>query len=307
MIPVVAVVGPTAVGKTALSIKLAQCFQGEIINADSRQVYRGMDIGTAKPGPEERRGVLHHLLDIRDPSCPFDLGTFLSLARSSIECIHSRGMLPFVVGGSGQYLWGLLEGWEAPPAPPDPEFRRAKQSQAEQQGAASLYQELQRLDPDRASQLDPRNLRRVIRALEVHHVTGDLPSALQSRSSPPYSFLIIGLTMSRECLYRRIDQRVDGMIARGFLGEVVRLSEKGHEPGVGPLNGPGYLELGLYLDGTISLAEAVQRTKFQTHRLARRQHSWFKPSDPRIHWLDASDPQVEEQAAALTEAFRQVR
>ena len=303
----VTIVGPTAVGKTGLSILLAQRFQGEIVNADSRQVYQGMDIGTAKPDPEERRNVPHHLLDIRDPSCPIDLGTYLPLARSRVRDIHMRGRLPLVVGGSGQYLWGLLEGWKVPPVPPDPEFRRAKQEEAQQRGAESLHQELEKLDPDRAAQLDPRNVRRVIRALEVHRAIGKQSSAVPASFFPGYRSLIIGLTMPRESLYRRIDQRVDGMVAQGLLGEVLALTKAGHQPGVGPLNGPGYLEVGQYLDGAISWDEAVQRTKYRTHRLVRRQYTWFKAGDPRIHWLDASAPDIVERASALTETFRQGR
>ena len=300
----VAIVGPTAVGKTELSVKLAHRYPGEIINSDSRQVYRGMDIGTAKPGPGERGQVPHHLLDIRDPDSPFDLGTFLPLAKNCIQDIRQRERLPFVVGGSGQYIWALLEGWDVPGVPPDPEFRAAMRIEAEQRGPVALHEELRSVDPDRAAQLDPRNVRRVIRALEIYHATEKAASERQGKTGKPFKALVIGLTMARESLYRRIDRRVDDMVAEGLLEEVVHLSQLGYQPGVGPLDGPGYRELGLYLTGTISWEEAVQRTKFQTHRLARRQYSWFKPKDPRINWLEAAALDTEERAAELIENFR---
>ncbi len=304
MPPVVAIVGPTAVGKTGLSVKLAQMLKGEIINSDSRQVYRGMDIGTAKPSPTERCQAPHHLLDIREPRQPLDLGAFLPLARSCIQDIHGRKRLPLVVGGSGQYVWALLEGWEVPAVPPDPAFRRAKYLQAEQLGPDALYQELQGVDPHRATQVDSRNVRRVIRALEVFRATGQTASSRSAKAANTFRSLVLGLTMPRESLYRRIDQRVDRMVADGLLEEVIRLSDMGYQAGEGPLNGPGYRELGLYLSGAISWEEAVQRTKFQTHRLARSQYSWFKLKDPRIHWLDAAESDTDERAAALIEDFR---
>jgi tRNA dimethylallyltransferase len=293
------IVGPTATGKTRLAISLARRFNGEIINADSRQVYRYMDIGTAKPTSEEQKQAPHHLLDLLPPDQSFDLGTFLSLARKAIEEIHGRGHLPMVVGGTGQYIWALLEGWEVPAAPPDPGFRRAKEQEAAQQGALALYQELQKIDPQRAGELDPRNVRRVIRALEIYHTTQRKPSDYRKKTSPGLDSLIIGLTMDREGLYRRIDERVDQMIESGLLNEVRNLAGMGFRLGMGPLDSPGYRELGQYLAGEITLDEAVQRTKYQTHQLARRQYTWFKLNDPRIRWLDASSPDLAEQAASL--------
>jgi len=294
-----AIVGPTAVGKTQLAVELCQRFSGEVINADSRQVYRQMDIGTAKPTPEERAQAPHHLLDLLDPSEHFGLGAFLPLAQAATSDISARGKLPIVAGGTGQYLWALLEGQSVPPVPPDPEFRAAlEQEAAEEGGAQILHDRLREIDPARADALDPRNVRRVVRALEIYHATNKKPSELVQSSPDISAHLVIGLTMERKALYRRIDSRVDAMMKAGFLAEVERLAEAGYPMGEGALDSPGYRELGQHLLGELSLDEAVSRTKTQTHRLARRQYTWFKPSDPRIIWLDASGPDTPEQAAA---------
>ena len=285
-------------GKTRLAVALAQRFQGEIVNADSRQVYRHMDIGTAKPTASERREAPHHLLDILDSSQSFGLGSFLSLAGSAIAEIRDRGLLPMVVGGTGQYIWALLEGWDVPQVPPDPDFRRAKLAELAQDGPLALHQELRRIDSQRARELDPRNTRRVIRALEVHNSTGRPPSDFPRRSAPMPATLVLGLTMDRRELYQRIDDRVDQMVADGLEDEVRRLAAMGLPLGQGPLASPGYGEMGLYLAGDISLSEAVQRTKFRTHRLVRRQYTWFKLLDPRISWLDAAASDLEDRAAA---------
>ena len=290
-------------GKTRLAVALAQRFQGEIVNADSRQVYRHMDIGTAKPTAVERRKANHHLLDILDPRQNFGLGSFLSLAGSAIAEIRDRGHLPMVVGGTGQYIWALLEGWDVPQVPPDPNFRRAKLAELAKDGPLALHQELRRIDSKRAGELDPRNARRVIRALEVHNSTGRAPSDFVRRSAPMPTTFVLGLTMDRRELYQRIDDRVDQMVADGLEDEVRRQAAMGLPMGQGPLASPGYAEMGLYLAGDISLAEAVQRTKFRTHRLVRRQYTWFKLRDPRISWLDAAGPDLDNRAAAELKDF----
>jgi tRNA dimethylallyltransferase len=301
--PLLAIVGPTAAGKTRLAVALAHRFKGEIINADSRQVYRGMDIGTAKPTPQELQQASHHLINILDPYHDFALGAFLPLAREALDDMRSRGRLPLLVGGTGQYVWALLEGWDVPQVPPDPEFRRAREQEAQEAGEAALYRKLQQIDPQRAGELDPRNVRRVIRALEIYHVTGRPPSHFRRRTTPPEHPLVLGLTMAREELYRRIDRRVDLMMDQGFLDEVRTLAARGYRLGRGALASPGYRELGHYLEGEISLVEAVQRTKFQTHRLARRQYAWFRLNDPRISWLPADSPDLEGRAAGLLNDF----
>jgi len=297
------IVGPTAVGKTSLAVSLARRFGGEIINADSRQVYRYMDIGTAKPAPEEQSQVPHHLLDLLDPNQDFGLGSFLSLARGIIREIHDRGGLPIVAGGTGQYIWALLEGWQVPKVPPDPEFRKAKEIEAEQYGAMALHQKLQQVDPQRAAQLDPRNVRRVIRALEIYQSGQRGLSGSPRQAGPMADVLVIGLNLDRRDLYRRIDDRIDRMLDAGLVEEVRSIAALGYPTGIGPLSSPGYRELGQFLSGEIALDEAVQRTKYQTHRLARRQNTWFKRNDSRIRWLEADSPDLEERAAGLVESF----
>ena len=302
-VPLIAIVGPTAAGKTRLSIALAQRFNGEIINADSRQVYRHMDIGTAKPTPQEQQQVPHHLIDILDPDQDFALGAFLSLAHGAIDDIRNRGRWPILAGGTGQYVWALLEGWDVPRVPPDLEFRRGKEEEVRETGAAALHQQLAQIDPQRAGELDPRNVRRVVRALEIYHATGRPPSDYRKRRPQEEFSLVVGLTLPREELYRRIDQRVDRMMELGLLDEVRTLLARGYRWDQGPLASPGYRELGQHLDGEISLDQAVQRTKFRTHQLARRQYTWFKLNDPRISWLDALDPDLEGRAGRMLESF----
>ena len=210
--------------------------------------------------------------------------------------------MPIVVGGTGQYVWALNEGWEIPKIPPDAAYRSQLESEAAEQGGHVLHQRLQQIDPQRASQLDPRNLRRVIRALEIYHTTGTKPSVIATASGKGRPGTVLGLTMPRERLYSRIDRRVDQMMADGFLDEAASLAERGFALGQGPLACPGYKELGQHLAGELSLEEAVQRTKFQTHRLARRQYTWFKPTDSRIAWLDGEDPGSLQAALRLVKA-----
>ena len=301
--PLVAVVGPTAVGKTALALALAQRFNGEIVNADSRQVYTGMDIGTAKPTAAELRAAPHHLVDIRPPDTPLSLGEYLPLAREAIARISARGRLPILCGGSGQYVWALLEGWQTPAVPPNPELRAELERRAARSGTAALWQELHRLDPRRAAAVDPHNLRRIIRALEIHYAAGPGVSPAARTERPPYRTLIIGLTAARAALYARIDARFDRMMAAGLPAEARRLAAAGCPLGQGPLSGMGYRQLGQYFAGQLTLADAVARAKTQTHRLVRRQYTWFKPSDARIHWLDATAALPLAAAAALVAPF----
>ena len=301
--PLVCIVGPTAVGKTALAVELAQRFGGEVVNADSRQVYRGMTIGTAKPTEAEQAAAPHHLVDILDPPESFGLGLFIEYATEAIRDIRGRGLLPVVCGGTGQYVWALAEGQQLAAVPPDPGFRAELEAEAEQGGAGALHERLAAIDPARAAALDARNVRRVIRALEIHHVTGRLPSELQPVAAPTGNALVLGLTMPRDALYRRIDERVDLMMTNGFLREVEELRAAGFPMKLGPLNSPGYRELGQYLEGELSLEEAIERTKTQTHRLARRQYTWFKLGDPRIHWLEAGELMAVQRAVCAVSEF----
>lgn len=303
----IAVVGPTAVGKTSLAVALARRFNGEIVNADSRQVYTGMDIGTAKPTPAERRGARHHLIDIRLPDSPFSLGEFLPLARKTIDAIASAGKVPILCGGTGQYVWALLEGWTVPQVPPEPGLRARLERRIEKHGAATLWRDLQDLDPARAAQVDPQNPRRIIRALEILNATGHAVDAVSKHPDPPYRSLVIGLTADRAVLYGRIDARFDSMMDDGLLDEARRLDAAGFALGKEALSGVGYTELGLYLAGEMTLDEAVARSKTRTHRLVRRQYTWFKLSDPRINWLDATRELPVDLAASLVRDFLEAR
>ena len=298
--PVLYIVGPTAAGKTRLGIDLAQRFAGEIINADSRQVYLHMDIGTAKASEEEQRQAPHHLLNLLPPDEDFSLGMFLSLAGQAIREIEGRGKLPVVVGGTGQYIWALREGWNVPEVPPDADFRSRLEEEAAREGSAYLYRRLQEVDPNRAREIAPQNLRRIIRALEVHHLTGNAPSSYGRDSTRETPGLMLGITMDRQRLYGRIDHRVDQMMEKGLQAEAQRISNMGYSLGKGPLDSPGYRELGQHFAGELSLQEAVQRTKFQTHRLARRQYTWFKPTDSRINWLEGEAPDLTSTACDIT-------
>ena len=301
MKPLGAIVGPTATGKSPLAIALARAFQGEVVNADSRQVYRLMDVGTAKPTREEQAQVPHHLLDLVNPGQEFSLALFLRHATQAIAATHAQGKLPLLVGGTGQYVWALLEGWEVPLVAPDPDLRLRLEEQAHSQGVASLYAQLQQVDPEAAARVHPHNLRRIIRALEVYHQTGVAFSQARGKSTPPYRTLVLGLTLPRQELYTRIDQRVDRMLGQGWIEEVRHLMELGYSPDDAALSSLGYRELVAYLQGQLSLEEATQRIKHATHRFARHQEAWFRLRDPRIHWLKAS-PAAYEDACALVAA-----
>jgi len=299
----VAVVGPTATGKTSLAVELARRFRGEIVGADSRQVYRHMDIGTSKPTAEERARARHHLIDVVDPDAPFSLGQWLELAQAALDDVWSRGRQPvptgrqamptgrqaLLVGGTGQYVWALLEGWRVPRVPPQPEFRR----RMEQGSAGELFEAVRRIDPPAAERIGPANRRRLIRALEVHEVTGRPISYWQAKEPPGFETLVIGLRLPRDELYRRIDQRVERMIAAGLIEETRRLLAMGYSRELPSMSGIGYKEACAHLAGEMTLAEAAARIKTETHRLARHQNAWFKADDPRIRWLDAGDDTVE--------------
>ncbi len=289
--PLVAIVGPTAAGKTALAVRLAQAVGGEVVSADSRQVYRGMDIGTAKATPEEQAGVPHHLLDVVDPDQALSLAEFQALAYAAIDGILARGRVPFLVGGTGQYAMAVLEGWQVPRVPPDEQLRQELGRQAEKEGAPALHARLEALDPAAARRIDPRNVRRVIRALEVCLATGRPISQQQAKAPPPYRILILGLQVARAVLYERIDRRVEAMMAAGLEDEVQRLVVAGYDFGLPAMSGVGYGQFRPYLAGEASLEDTVQAIKRASRRFVRHQANWFQPGDSRIHWLDASsDP-----------------
>jgi tRNA dimethylallyltransferase len=296
---VIAIVGPTAVGKSELALQLAQCFSLEIISADSRQVYRYMDIGTNKPSPAETAAVPHHVIDVVEPDQDFSLAMYHQLAFEALKAIRQKDKVPLLVGGSGLYVWSLMEGWRIPQVPPDREMRGRLESRAEQDDSQSLYRELQAIDPAAAERIDPSNIRRIIRALEIYYATGQPPSQLQRKEKPGFSILVIGLTQERSELYRRIDERADKMIQRGLVEEVEELLRKGYSPSLPSMSGIGYKQIGQFLRGEMTLPEAVDKMKYETHRLARHQYAWFRLSDSRIRWFDVSGTQGKGSIVAL--------
>ncbi|MFC1983949.1 tRNA (adenosine(37)-N6)-dimethylallyltransferase MiaA [Chloroflexota bacterium] len=281
----VAIVGPTGIGKSQLAIRVAQTFNGEIISADSRQIYRYMDIGTATPSREELSLVPHHLINILKPDEDFGLAQYQELAYRAIDDIHQRKKLPILVGGSGQYVWTVLEGWGIPRVPPDMEFRRSMEEKVAKVGKDKLYQELEEIDPIAAQRIDQRNVRRVIRALEVHRGTETSLSHPQYKKAPPFNTLIIGLTADRAELYSRIDLRVDKMIDQGLVAEVEKLVNMGYDFNLPAMSSIGYKQIGMFLNGELTLATAIQQIKFETHRFVRQQYNWFQLKDDRIKWF----------------------
>jgi tRNA dimethylallyltransferase len=295
--PLVVLVGPTGVGKTAVSLRLAETLNGEIVSADSRQVYRGMDIGTAKATPEERHRVRHHLIDTVTPDETLTLAEYQEMAYAAIDAIHARGRLALLVGGTGQYVRAVAEGWGIPRVPPQERLREA----LDELSTGELARWLVKLDPAAAQRLDPRNRRRVIRALEVTLVSGRPISEQQKKHPPSYRVLQVGLTLSRSQLYQRIDERVDHMMEAGLLEETRRLKEE-YGCDVPAMSGLGYAQLCAYLQGEMSLDEAVTAIKHETHRFVRHQANWFKPDDPRIHWFRVTG--LERTAVAVEQFVR---
>lgn len=286
--PLVAIIGPTAVGKTEISIHLAERLNGEIVSADSRLLYRGMDIGTAKPSPEDRARVPHHLIDVTEPENPWSLGLFRRAAHEAIEAIHLRGRLPFLVGGTGQYVSAILEGWSPPPKSDDPDVRSELEDFATAHGSQALHERLADVDPDTASRIDHRNVRRVVRALEIYHVTGFPPSQQRKVQPPPFRILRVGLSLPRAELYARIDARIDAMLETGLVKEVEWLLARGLPPDLPAMTAIGYHQIADYLQRVISLDEAVRRMRRATRQFVRGQSNWFKADDPHIHWFEAS-------------------
>ena len=279
------IVGPTASSKTAASLELAARTSIEIVNADSRQVYRGMSIGTAKPTGADLAAVPHHLIDIAAPDEPFSLAAFLGLARAAIHGAAGRGATPVAVGGAGQYVWGLAEGWSAPAVPPNHALRQELEAVAKRDGPIALHERLRAVDPGSADAIDPRNVRRVARAIEVWQATGAPFSQQRAKVDPGFAPIILGLHPGREELRRRIDERVDSMLERGWLDEVRDMLGAGYGPELPSFSSAGYREMAAHVAGEVSLDEAAARAKHATHRLARSQGAWFKANDSRIAWF----------------------
>jgi tRNA dimethylallyltransferase len=284
----IVLIGPTAVGKTKLSIELAKQFNGEIISGDSMQIYRGMDIGTAKITPEEMDGIPHHLIDIKDPEESFSTAEFQELVRMKIEEISSKGKMPMIVGGTGLYIQSVIYDYHFTNAPSDPEFRSVLEKEADEHGPDLLHERLKAADPESASRIHPNNVRRVIRALEIVHCTGKTVIELQENQSPEllYDTAVIGLTMDRDILYERINLRVDLMIKQGLLEEVKYFYDKGLR-GCQSIQAIGYKELYDYFNGEISLEEAVENLKQNSRRYAKRQLTWFR-NKMNVEWFDMS-------------------
>jgi tRNA dimethylallyltransferase len=286
---IIAVVGPTASGKSELALQLASEFNGEIVNADSRQIYRYLDIGTAKPSLSDRKLVPHHLVDFVDPDESFSLALYQSMAYEKFDDIMERGNLPFLVGGTGQYIWATVQGWKVPEVAPDYELRSSLEKKARDEGNDALYEMLKSVNPEVAARIDPSNVRRVIRALEITSNKPEATSVLWQKEAHPYKFLIIGLTMERKLLYQRIDKRAEMMIDSGLLEETKSIMMKGYTLDLPSLSGIGYRQMGKVLDGELNMEVALERMKFETHKFARRQYTWFRKNDSQIHWFDVYD------------------
>ncbi|MFC2034042.1 tRNA (adenosine(37)-N6)-dimethylallyltransferase MiaA [Chloroflexota bacterium] len=285
----VVIIGPTAIGKSHLSLSLAKTFDGEIVSADSRQVYRYMDIGTAKPTPQELSFIPHHLINIINPDQDFSLAQYQQLTFKAITDIQQRNKITLFTGGSGLYVWAVLEGWLIPKVPPDMEFRRSLEAKAAAGDSDEIYQELMQVDPTAARNIGQYNIRRLIRALEVCKYS-DIPfSQLQNKQAPPFEYLVLGLTTDRTELHRRIDLRVDEMIEQGLVEEVKKLVEMGYGFNLPAMSSIGYQQIGMFLNGEITLEVAIQQIKTETHRFVRRQYNWFRLRDKRIQWFDIKD------------------
>ena len=301
----IAVVGSTATGKSRVAVELADSLDGEIINVDSRLFYRGMDVATAKPNAAERRGMTHHLIDILDPDEPFSLSEFLDRARATITDISSRGKLPILVGGSGQYVWALLEGWKVPEIEPDQELRTELENTLADEGVSALVSILTQLSPEIAEKTERENPRRVIRAIE--RIKSGASSAFDTRSKPdesPYDARVIGLSVERSVLHQRVLDRLELMKSNGWFDEVVNLREAGYSDDGRALSGIGYRQMIGHLDGKYDFDEAVRKTAVATNRLIRQQGNWFRRDDPRISWFDMTNDENEGIRSIVDSASR---
>jgi len=283
-----AIVGPTATGKTETSILVAESLDGEIVSADSMQVYRGMDIGTAKPTQEQRSRVPHHLIDIIDPDEPFSVAEYQARADAALADIWARGRQPVLVGGSGLYIRAVLQDMDFNNTPADPEFRRRLAAEAKSKGARALHEWLADVDPQAAGRIHPNDEKRIIRALEVAEQRGGLTARsrkVDRRNAARYNSARYGLTLDRSELYRRIEDRVDAMIDEGLVEEVRQLLDAGYSESLVAMKGLGYAQIAPYVRGQQSLDEAVRRLKRDTRRFAKRQFTWFR-ADSEIEWID---------------------
>ncbi|WP_445487339.1 tRNA (adenosine(37)-N6)-dimethylallyltransferase MiaA [Niallia sp. 03133] len=286
---VIVLIGPTAVGKTKLSIELAKRFNGEIISGDSMQIYKKMDIGTAKINQEEMEGIPHHLIDIKNPDEHFSVAEFQTLVREKISEITNRGKIPFIVGGTGLYIQSVLYDYQFQETPTDINYRQQLESFAQKEGSEAIHAELMIKDSDSANAIPHQNVRRVIRALEIFHVTGKKASDWQKEQSQEllYDAEIIGLTMDRDLLYNRINERVDKMVEEGLVKEVKNLYDSGLK-NCQSIQAIGYKELYKYFDGFLLFEDAIDELKQNSRRYAKRQLTWFR-NKMSVKWFDMTD------------------
>lgn len=284
---IIGVVGPTASGKTDYAIRLAKERGGEVVSCDSMQIYRHMDIGTAKPTSEEMQGIPHHMIDIAEPEENFSVARFVKLARECIDDILERGKIPVLCGGTGLYFDSIINNLEFSEMETDEEYRRSLNALAEEKGCEFVHRMLREVDPRSADAIHPNNLKRIIRALEIYKVSGKPKSVLdrEQQGEPLYEGEIFGLSRPRDVLYDRINRRVDIMMEQGLLEEVKTLLSMGISPKATSMQAIGYKELVRYLDGTLTLKEAVDKIKQESRRYAKRQITWFK-RNPDIIWLE---------------------
>jgi tRNA dimethylallyltransferase len=298
-------VGPTAVGKTAMAIQLAERLNGEVVSADSRYLYRYMDIGTAKPSVAERARVPHHLIDVTDPDQAWSLSQYQAAAFQTIAEVHARGNLPLLVGGTGQYIKAVVEGWQPPPGADDDGHLRAElEHRLASEGLDALVAQLRALDPDSAREIDTLNPRRVVRALEVVLATGRSFVAQRRKLPPPLAITLVGLTLPRPMLYARIDARVDAMLQHGLVAEVEGLVARGYGWDLPAMSAIGYRQIGAHLRGELSLAEAAAQIRRATRVFVRRQANWFKLDDPALLWFDVSQVFADDLARQIGERVR---
>ncbi len=300
--PVLVIVGPTGVGKTSFAIELAKRIDGEIISADSRYLYLGMDIGTAKPTEDELSCVRHHLINVAKPHETWALPQILEKTLELINEIHARNKIPIITGGTGQYIRALTEGWRVPELVPDLELRSALAEWGGHIGARELHHKLAIIDPAAADFIDASNLRRTVRALEVIFSTGHRFSDLRQKDGPAHAYWMIGLFMERDKLYRRVDERIDRMIRLGLEKEVRDLLANGYGAELPSMSAIGYREMVHYINGEIDLETAKTSMRRNTRNLVRRQANWFKPTNPEIHWYEVMDDTLDQVLTDLTKA-----
>ncbi len=293
-LPLILIIGPTAVGKTELAIQLAEHLKGEIVSADSRLFYRSMDIGTAKPTCAEQMRVPHHLIDIANPDKILSLAVFQQKALEAIADIHTRGKIPFLVGGTGQYIRAVTEGWTPPEVKADARLRGELERLREEKGIFWLHDRLRNLDSTSAEKIDARNYRRTIRALEVILTTGRRFSDQRGQIESEYHLITVGLTRPRAELFERVDQRIEMMFANGFLDEVKGLLQRGYSPSLPTMFAIGYRECIRVINGDLNEEQAKVEIRRATRIFVRRQANWFKESDPNIKWFKVIEGVVAE-------------